>query len=63
MCTVLLSPDVNPIAVKHIILYIISYLYSPCGPHVLYRASVPVQRCTLPLPYVYVVIYRRYRNL
>jgi hypothetical protein len=27
------------------------YLYSPYGPYVMYRASVPVQRCTLPLPY------------
>ena len=24
------------------------YLYSPYGPYSLYRASVPVQRCTLP---------------
>ena len=24
------------------------YLYSPCGPYSLYRASVPVQGCTLP---------------
>src|SRR5215471_1007298 len=27
------------------------YLYSPCAPYRLYRASVPVQGCTLPLPY------------
>jgi hypothetical protein len=26
------------------------YLYSPCGPYGLYRASVHVQGCTLPLP-------------
>jgi len=26
------------------------YLYSPYEPYGLYRASVPVQRCTLPLP-------------
>jgi len=26
------------------------YLYSPYGPYDLYRASVPVQGCTLPLP-------------
>ena len=26
------------------------YLYSPCGSYGLYRASVSVQRCTLPLP-------------
>ena len=26
------------------------YLYSPCGTYSLYRASVPVQRCTLSLP-------------
>ena len=27
------------------------YLYSSCGPYGLYRASVPVQGCTLPLPF------------
>jgi hypothetical protein len=27
------------------------YLYSPYGPYSLYRASVPVQGCTLPSPY------------
>ena len=27
------------------------YLYSPYGPYGLYRASVPVQGCTFPLPY------------
>jgi hypothetical protein len=27
------------------------YLYSPYGPYSLYRASVPVQECTLPLPF------------
>ena len=27
------------------------YLYSPYGRYGLYRASVPVQGCTLPLPY------------
>ena len=26
------------------------YLYSPYGPYGLYRASVPVQGCILPLP-------------
>jgi len=31
-------------------LYFYLYLYSPYGPYSLYRASVPVQRCTLPLP-------------
>ena len=30
-------------------LYLYLYLYSPYGPYGLYRASVPVQRCTLPL--------------
>jgi hypothetical protein len=29
------------------------YLYSPYGPYGLYRASVPVQGCTLPLPYTF----------
>ena len=28
------------------------YLYSPYGPYGLYRASVPVQRCALPLPFL-----------
>ena len=28
------------------------YLYSPYGPYGLYRASVPLQGCTLPLPYL-----------
>jgi len=31
-------------------LYLYLYLYSPYGQYSLYRASVPVQRCTLPLP-------------
>jgi len=31
-------------------LYLYLHLKSPCGPYSLYRASVPVQRCTLPLP-------------
>jgi len=31
-------------------LYLYLYLYSPYGPDNLYRASVPVQRCTLTLP-------------
>ena len=31
-------------------LYLYLYLYSPYGLYGLYRASVPVQRCTLPLP-------------
>jgi len=31
-------------------LYLYLYLYSPYRPYALYRASVPVQRCTLPLP-------------
>ena len=30
-------------------LYLYLYLYSPYGPYNLYRASVPVQWCTLPL--------------
>ena len=33
-------------------LYLYLYLYSPYGPYGLYRASVPVQGCTLPLPYL-----------
>ena len=32
-------------------LYLYLYLYSPYGPYSLYRASVPVQRCTVPLPF------------
>ena len=35
------------------------YLYSPYGPYGLYRASVPVQGCTLPLPYVSYFIFTR----
>jgi len=31
-------------------LYLYLYLYFPYGPYGLYRASVPVQRCTLTLP-------------
>ena len=31
-------------------LYLYLYLYSPYGPYGLYRASVTVQGCTLPLP-------------
>jgi len=31
-------------------LYLYLHLYSPYEPYGLYRASVPVQRCTLPLP-------------
>jgi len=31
-------------------LYLYLYIYSPYGPYSLYRASVPVRRCTLPLP-------------
>jgi len=31
-------------------LYLYLYLYSQYRPYSLYRASVPVQRCTLPLP-------------
>ena len=31
-------------------LYLYLYLHSPYGPYGLYRASVPVQGCTLPLP-------------
>jgi len=32
-------------------------LYSPYGPYGLYRASVPVQGCTLPLPLPLLVIW------
>ena len=31
-------------------LYLYLYLYSPYRPYSLYRAPVPIQRCTLPLP-------------
>jgi hypothetical protein len=34
------------------------YLYSPFGPYGLYRASVPVQGCTLPLPSGTYAIYK-----
>jgi len=31
-------------------LYLYLYLYSPYGTYIKYRTSVPVHRCTLPLP-------------
>ena len=34
----------------NVALFLYIYLYSPYGPYGFYRASVPVQRCTLPLP-------------
>jgi len=34
------------------------YLYSPYGPYGLYRASVPVQVCTLPFSFYYMVEIR-----
>ena len=38
-------------------LYLCLYLYSPYGPYGLYRASVPVQRCTLPfLPFITAIV-------
>jgi hypothetical protein len=40
------GPSPPSSAVGHVELY----LYSPFGPYGLYRASVPVQGCTLPLP-------------
>ena len=40
-------------------LYLYLYLYSPYGPYSLYRTSVPVQRCTLPLP-IPLLPYRPY---
>jgi len=33
------------------------YLYSPYRSYCLYRASVPVQRCTLPLPLTQTILY------
>ena len=32
------------------------YLYSPYGPYGLYRASVPVRGCTLPLPLPFITV-------
>jgi hypothetical protein len=32
------------------------YLYYPYGPYSLYRASVPVERCTLHLPFLHTLI-------
>jgi len=40
----------EPQCLYNFTLYLYLYLYSPYGPYSLYRASVPVQRCTLPLP-------------
>ena len=46
--------DLQPVqslsACTRVHLYLYLYLYSPYGPYCLHRASVPVQRCTLPLP-------------
>ena len=38
------------------------YLYSPYGPYGLYRASVPVQGCTLPYFYLYLSVCRYLHN-
>jgi hypothetical protein len=43
-----LSPSSSAVGHKRVELY----LYSPYGLYGLYRASVPVQGCTLPLPLV-----------
>jgi len=40
----------EPQCLYNVALYLYLYLYTPYGPYSLYRASVPVQRCTLPLP-------------
>jgi len=40
----------EPKCLYNVALYLYLYLYSPYGPYCLYRASVPVQRCTVPLP-------------
>ena len=37
-------------------LYLYLYLYSPYGPYSLYRASVPVQRRALPLPFTVIKV-------
>ena len=42
------SPPSNAVGHERVELY----LYFPYGPCGLYRASVPVQGCTLPLPYL-----------
>jgi len=44
-------------------LYLYLYLYSPYGPYGLYRTSVPVQRCTLPLPILPLWTVRPVQNL
>jgi hypothetical protein len=36
----------------YLCLYLYLYLYSSYGPYGLYRASVPVERCTLPIPLI-----------
>jgi len=40
----------EPQCLYNVALYLYLYLYFPYGPYGLYRASVPVQRCTLTLP-------------
>jgi len=32
------------------------YLYSPYGPYGLYRASVPVEGCTLPFIFMFIMV-------
>jgi hypothetical protein len=41
----------HPLLVPFVYERVELYLYSPYGSYGLYRASVPVQGCTLPLPY------------
>ena len=49
-CTACTEPQCLYKAALYLYLTVELYLYSPYGPYSLYRASVPVQRCTLPLP-------------
>ena len=47
----------EPQCLYNVALYLYLYLYSPYGPYGLYRASVPVQRCNLPLPLPYLWLH------
>ena len=51
-CTACTEPQCLYKGALYLYLTVELYLYSPYGPYGLYRASVPVQGCILPFPYV-----------
>jgi hypothetical protein len=50
-CTACTEPQCLYKGALYFYLTVELYIYSPYEPYGLYRASVPVQECTLPLPY------------